>query len=138
MSNKVCVPRGRYVLKMRNSYGNGMCCDSGDGYYIVYLDRTELVCSSHFTYTKLHTIQVDPYFERGAICEEACGMECYVDPAAYYHHLGVPRFRMLLLVRMTCSWGARATRRASTLGTGVGQPGGGVGPCPASCMRPGS
>ena len=64
VSKKVCLPQDQYDFVMKDKYGDGICCGSGDGYFTVELDGREIVRGSHFQFEKRFTIQVNPPFER--------------------------------------------------------------------------
>ena len=60
---KCCVPEG-FGTSLRWSISTATgCCGSDNGYFVVYLDRKELVHGSKVLYAKRYTIQVNPSFE---------------------------------------------------------------------------
>eukprot|EP00584_Thalassiosira_punctigera_P010095 CAMPEP_0172544392 /NCGR_PEP_ID=MMETSP1067-20121228/14564_1 /TAXON_ID=265564 ORGANISM="Thalassiosira punctigera, Strain Tpunct2005C2" /NCGR_SAMPLE_ID=MMETSP1067 /ASSEMBLY_ACC=CAM_ASM_000444 /LENGTH=446 /DNA_ID=CAMNT_0013330951 /DNA_START=503 /DNA_END=1841 /DNA_ORIENTATION=+ len=63
VSKKICLPPGQYKFEMRDKYGDGMCCGSGDGYFIIYLDGKEIARGAHFSFKKGFTVQVSPAYE---------------------------------------------------------------------------
>ena len=62
VSKKVCLPRGQYEFVIKDSFGDGLCCGSGNGEYYISMDGKVLIRKTHFLSEKRHKIQVKPNF----------------------------------------------------------------------------
>jgi len=49
---------GNYIFTMKDSYGDGICCVEGDGYYKVYVGGTETLSGGPFKYEESKPITV--------------------------------------------------------------------------------
>lgn len=85
VSKKVCLPPGEYNFEMRDTYGDGMCCGSGKGFFQVLLDGREVARGGHFTFTKSLTIQVNPPFERNMSDRDRQWLDSHNTRRGKYH-----------------------------------------------------
>lgn len=44
-SDTFCIPQGRYGFTMTDTYGDGMCCSHGNGYFKVFYNDTQVMVS---------------------------------------------------------------------------------------------
>ena len=42
-SDTFCIPQGKYTFTMTDSYGDGMCCSHGNGYFKVFYRDTQVI-----------------------------------------------------------------------------------------------
>jgi len=42
-SDTFCIPPGRYTFTMIDTYGDGMCCSHGNGYFKVFYSDTQVM-----------------------------------------------------------------------------------------------
>eukprot|EP00578_Thalassiosira_sp_NH16_P009118 CAMPEP_0181115294 /NCGR_PEP_ID=MMETSP1071-20121207/21355_1 /TAXON_ID=35127 /ORGANISM="Thalassiosira sp., Strain NH16" /LENGTH=407 /DNA_ID=CAMNT_0023199491 /DNA_START=184 /DNA_END=1404 /DNA_ORIENTATION=- len=63
VSKKVCLPSGQYEVVLRDKYGDGLCCGSGNGYFTIDLDGREIIRGTHFKFQQRYKVHVKPRFE---------------------------------------------------------------------------
>jgi len=44
-SDTFCIPQGKYIFTMTDSYGDGMCCGHGNGYFKVFYSDIQILDS---------------------------------------------------------------------------------------------
>jgi len=66
-SENYCVASGEYTFEITDSYGDGVCCASGDGYYKINQGNTELIAGGEFTDSESKTFTVG-----GDTCKQWC------------------------------------------------------------------
>jgi len=60
-SEDICLVNGCYTLIMNDTFGDGMCCNAGDGYYFLTNSFNEIVAEgSTFTHSETTTFCVAP------------------------------------------------------------------------------
>merc|ERR1712232_1504852 len=55
-----CFEEGTYKFEIKDDYGDGICCDSGDGYYKVKVDGTEVASGGDFGSSEEKSFDVGP------------------------------------------------------------------------------
>ena len=58
-TQQVCLSPGSYDFTISDSYGDGICCDYGNGYYQLSLDNQSLASGGSFNSQASHTIVIE-------------------------------------------------------------------------------
>merc|ERR1712232_563952 len=54
-----CLDKGEYKFKITDEYGDGMCCEYGEGFYKLYLDGDLIASGGEFDYSESLTFDVE-------------------------------------------------------------------------------
>merc|ERR1712194_855767 len=61
-SENYCITPGEYEFEITDSYGDGICCSYGSGYYKMYEGSTLLIEGGQFTHSEKKSFTVGPAF----------------------------------------------------------------------------
>lgn len=78
----LCLTKGCYTLRVTDVYGDGLCCNGGQGSFTLFNDLNSVVgTGSSFTFERLVNFCVDTVLSANAIINDNLNVSLYPNPA---------------------------------------------------------